>query len=77
MRLLLMTCALLTVTIALSQSQIADVVFLNGKIWTVDKTKPEAEAVAVLGGPTARGLFLRQQLAAQRGLRELGVMRMA
>ena len=50
MRLLLMTCALLTVTIALSQSQIADVVFLNGKIWTVDKTKPEAEAVAVLGG---------------------------
>jgi predicted amidohydrolase YtcJ len=50
MRLLLTICALLTVTIALSQYQIADIVFVNGKIWTVDKSKPEAEAVAVLGG---------------------------
>ncbi len=50
MRLLLLTSTLLTVTIALSQSQIADIVFVNGKIWTVDKAKPEAEAVAVLGG---------------------------
>ena len=50
MRLLLITCALLTVTIALGQSQIADIVFMNGKIWTVDKAKPDAEAVAVLGG---------------------------
>ena len=50
MRLFLMTCILLTVTIALSQSQIADIVFLNGKIWTVEKAKLEAEAVAVLDG---------------------------
>ena len=50
MRTFLITCALLTVTIALSQSQIADIVFVNGKIWTVDRAKPEAEAVAVLGG---------------------------
>jgi hypothetical protein len=50
MRLLLLACTLLTVTIALSQSPIADIVFVNGKIWTVDKAKPDAEAVAVLGG---------------------------
>ena len=50
MRLLLLVGTLLTVTIALSQSQIADVVFVDGKIWTVDRAKPEAEAVAVLGG---------------------------
>ncbi len=31
------------------EHQMADAVFLNGKIWTVDKTKPRAEAVAVLG----------------------------
>nr|MBP6672258.1 amidohydrolase [Bacteroidota bacterium] len=28
----------------------ADAVFLNGKIWTVDAARPEAEAVAVAGG---------------------------
>jgi len=50
MRLLLTICALLTVITALSQSQIADIVFVNGKIWTVDKAKPEAEAVAIVGG---------------------------
>jgi hypothetical protein len=50
MRLFLMTCAVLTVSVALSQPQIADIAFVNGKIWTVDKSKPEAEAVAVLGG---------------------------
>jgi hypothetical protein len=50
MRLLLVTCALLTVSAALSQSQIADVVFVNGNIWTVDQSRPEAEAVAVLNG---------------------------
>jgi predicted amidohydrolase YtcJ len=27
----------------------ADIIFINGKIWTVDKTKPTAQAVAVLG----------------------------
>jgi predicted amidohydrolase YtcJ len=31
-------------------TQMADVVFINGKIYTVDKAQPEAEAVAVLGG---------------------------
>ncbi|MBI2428061.1 MAG: amidohydrolase [Ignavibacteriales bacterium] len=30
--------------------QSADVVFTNGKIWTVDASKPEAEAVAVFDG---------------------------
>ncbi|PIU45503.1 MAG: amidohydrolase [Ignavibacteriales bacterium CG07_land_8_20_14_0_80_59_12] len=39
-------------TIMLSQGDIkvADIVFVNGKIWTVDASKPEAEAVAVLCG---------------------------
>jgi predicted amidohydrolase YtcJ len=50
MRPLLVTCALLTMSIAPSQSQIADIAFVNGKIWTVDTSKPEAEAVAVLNG---------------------------
>lgn len=30
--------------------QYADIVFINGKIWTVDDSKPEAEAVAVFNG---------------------------
>jgi len=50
MRTLLLCSALLTVTLTFSQSQIADIVFVNGKIWTVDKSRPEAEAVAVLDG---------------------------
>lgn len=33
----------------LCQSQIADVVFVNGRIWTVDDKRPTAEGVAVLG----------------------------
>lgn len=33
-----------------SQNQLADVVFTNGKIRTVDKSKPTAEAVAVVNG---------------------------
>ncbi len=34
----------------LSAQQFADVVYTNGKIWTVDTSKPEAEAVAVFNG---------------------------
>ncbi len=33
-----------------AQSQIADLVLFNGKVWTVDASKPEAQAVAVLNG---------------------------
>lgn len=36
--------------IVLCAQQYADVVFTNAKIWTVDKQKPEAEAVAVYDG---------------------------
>jgi hypothetical protein len=50
MRMLLLTSVLLIVNIALSQSQISDIVLVNGKIWTVDRARPEAEAVAILGG---------------------------
>jgi predicted amidohydrolase YtcJ len=32
-----------------SQPVVADVVLLNGKIWTVNKSQPEAEAIAVWG----------------------------
>ena len=35
---------------ALSQIQAPDAVFINGKIWTVDRAKPNAEAVAVRNG---------------------------
>jgi len=31
-------------------SRIADIVFINGKIWTVDESNPEAQAVAVADG---------------------------
>ena len=34
----------------LFSQQSADIIFSNGKIWTVDKSKPEAEAVAVFNG---------------------------
>jgi predicted amidohydrolase YtcJ len=34
---------------ALCQSQIADLVFVNGKLWTVDDKRPTSEGVAVLG----------------------------
>ncbi|MSP64043.1 MAG: amidohydrolase [Ignavibacteria bacterium] len=33
----------------LISQQKADLVILNGKVWTVDETKPEAEAIAILG----------------------------
>jgi hypothetical protein len=36
-------------TSALMAQQSADVIFINGKIWTVDAAKPEVEAVAVAG----------------------------
>ncbi|HXG39195.1 MAG TPA: amidohydrolase [Bacteroidota bacterium] len=44
---LLLTMSTMT---AVAQEQLADVAFINAKIWTVDARKPEAEAVAVLGG---------------------------
>ncbi|MCX6138755.1 MAG: amidohydrolase [Ignavibacteriales bacterium] len=40
----------LVVTSALMAQQPADVIFVNGKIWTVDNARPEVEAVAVAGG---------------------------
>ncbi|CUT01003.1 hypothetical protein JGI22_00093 [Candidatus Kryptobacter tengchongensis] len=40
---------LLLQQILLAQMPKADLIFINGKIWTVDKTKPVAQAVAVLG----------------------------
>ncbi|MEI7906653.1 MAG: amidohydrolase, partial [Bacteroidota bacterium] len=41
---------LLFVPFFISAQQSADVVFTNGKIWTVDSSAPEAEAVAVFNG---------------------------
>lgn len=35
--------------ILIAQMPKADIIFINGKIWTVDKAKPVAQAVAVLG----------------------------
>jgi predicted amidohydrolase YtcJ len=42
--------ALLCFPVILFSQQFADIVFTNGKIWTVDPAKPEAEAVAVFRG---------------------------
>lgn len=50
MRLFLFVSCLLVLASAKSQTQIADLLFVNGKVWTVDKSNPAAEAVAVLGG---------------------------
>jgi predicted amidohydrolase YtcJ len=49
MRPALLFASLFLTTMMISQTQIADLVFVNGKIWTVDEKKPTAEAVAVLG----------------------------
>jgi predicted amidohydrolase YtcJ len=49
MRPILLAAMLFAVT-AMSQTQTADLVFVNGKVWTVDKQKPTADAVAVLNG---------------------------
>lgn len=40
----------MTTMTAVAQEQVANVVFINAKVWTVDPRKPEAEAVAVLHG---------------------------
>ena len=50
MRPILLLAALLFAVTAMSQTQFADLVFVNGKVWTVDKQKPNADAVAVLNG---------------------------
>lgn len=42
--------AVLFFPIVLFSQQYADIIFINGKIWTVDKSKPEVEAVAVYNG---------------------------
>lgn len=49
MKVLAMFFALTTMT-AESIAQFADVVFVNGKVWTMDRSKPRAEAVAVSEG---------------------------
>ncbi len=50
MRRLLLPAVFLFACTAVSQTQVADVVFANGKLWTVDNARPSAEAVAVLNG---------------------------
>lgn len=45
--------ALFLLPLLLSAQQYADIIFTNGKIWTVDAAKPEAQAVAVIGGRIA------------------------
>ena len=50
MRLFLLVSCLFMLASAKSHTQIADLLFVNGKVWTVDKSKPTGEAVAVLGG---------------------------
>ena len=37
-------------SVVMAQSQLDDLVFINGKVWTVDPSRPTAEAIAVLGG---------------------------
>ncbi|MBP9211263.1 MAG: amidohydrolase [Bacteroidetes bacterium] len=44
---------LLILPAVLFPQQYADVIYTNGRIWTVDSARPEAEAVAVIGGRIA------------------------
>ncbi len=46
-QLILLTSLLLSINVGMQPT--ADLVLLNGKIWTVNRTQPEAEAVACLG----------------------------
>ena len=41
---------LLTIAVKPEPAVSADAVFLNGKVWTVDPAKPEAQAIAVWRG---------------------------
>jgi len=50
MRRFLLLSVLLVSFFTVSQSQVPDVVFVGGKIWTADKARPNAEALAVLNG---------------------------
>ncbi len=50
MRSLMLFCSFLFLSLSIAFSQKADAVFINGKIWTVDKVKPSARAVAVSDG---------------------------
>ena len=40
----------------------ADLVLMNGKIWTIDKSQPQAEAVAVWKGRILAIVFLQENL---------------
>ena len=43
-------CALILSGLTLAQSKpAADLIIINAKVWTVDKSLPQAQAVAVLG----------------------------
>jgi len=50
MRSLMLFCSFLLMFTLVAVAQKADVIFTNGKIWTVDKAKPTARAVAVANG---------------------------
>lgn len=45
----LATILILASSCVLGQSRTADLIFVNGKVWTVDPAQPEAQAIAVAG----------------------------
>jgi len=79
MRVPLLFFIILLAVSAMSQTQVADVIFVNGKIWTVDKAKPSAEAVAVLDGrilSVGSGSEIRKLAGAQTRIVDLKGKRM-
>jgi hypothetical protein len=63
----------------MAQNQIADVVFTNARIWTVDKSRPNAEAVAVLGGrilAVGTGAEIKKNVGKPTKVYDLGGKRM-
>ncbi len=46
----MLLCAPCALVLTETSAQTADIIFTNGKIWTVDTSRPRAEAVAVRGG---------------------------
>ncbi|NUN68265.1 MAG: amidohydrolase [Bacteroidetes bacterium] len=59
---------LLLLPAVLFPQQYADIIYTNGKFWTVDPARPEAEAVAVIGGRIA-AVGSSREIAAWKGKR--------
>ena len=46
---ILLSAAIMTITVACNPKEKADLVIINGKVLTIDKENPTAEAIAIKG----------------------------